>query len=337
MRLTGLLLFVIIMAGFSSCRQNSYVVNVNNIELDVGIFRLEEALFETDPSELRNELTVLKDSFDYFIQLFSYVIDAGLTSDDGWYERMIMFCTDRQNSEVYEYVKELYPDLKIYERELAEAWKHYLYHFPERNIPQLFSFISGFNNSIVIGDSILAIGLDRYLGADNEFYPRLGIYNYLRRNMRPEKIISDCMYAWGSTIWELEESSVSGNSLLDIMIHQGKLLYFTKCMVPLERDSLLFGFISSQMKFCLNNESQMWEYLIEHDLLFNSDPVTINKLTGEAPFTAYFTNESPGKAVVWIGFRIVESFMKNNPGIDLKQLMEIREAQTILNVARYSP
>lgn len=337
MRIRGLLIFVIIVAGFSSCRQNSYVVNVNNIDVDISIFRLEEALFETNPSELRNELTILRDSFDYFIQLFSYVIDAGLTSDTEWYDRMIMFCTDRQNNDVYEYVKEQYPSLEICEAELTEAWKHYLFHFPGKSVPQLFSFVSGFNNSIIIGDSVLAIGLDRYLGADNKFYPQLGIYNYLSNNMRPEKIVSDCMYAWGSVLWEIEESTGSDNSLLDIMIHQGKLLYFTKCMIPREKDSVLFGFTSSQMSFCLNNESQMWEYLIEHDLLFNTDPLTINKLTGAAPFTTYFTNESPGKSTVWIGFKIVESFMKNNPGIDLKQLMEIKEAQTILNDARYAP
>ena len=58
-------------------------------------------------------------------------------------------------------------------------------------------------------------------------------------------------------------------------------------------DELIFGFTADQMKFCRNNESQMWQYLIEHDLLFNTEQFTIRKLTGEAPFTSYFTNESP--------------------------------------------
>ena len=66
----------------------------------------------------------------------------------------------------------------------------------------------------------------------------------------------------------------------------------------------------------------MWQYLIEKDLLFSTDQLTIRKLTGEAPFTSYFTNESPGRAAVWIGFRIVESYMVKNPDISLEESYE---------------
>ena len=76
--------------------------------------------------------------------------------------------------------------------------------------------------------------------------------------------------------------------------------------------SVIFGFNPDQMNFCTNNESRMWMYLIENDLIFKTDQFTITKLTGEAPFTSYFTNESPGKAAVWIGFSIVESYMMKN-------------------------
>ena len=56
--------------------------------------------------------------------------------------------------------------------------------------------------------------------------------------------------------------------------------------------------------------------------LFNTDQFTIRKLTGEAPLQAYFTNESPGRAAVWLGFRIVESYMMKNPDISLEELMK---------------
>jgi uncharacterized protein YjaZ len=102
-------------------------------------------------------------------------------------------------------------------------------------------------------------------------------------------------------------------------------------------DEIIFGFTPDQMKFCKNNESQMWQYLIENDLLFKSDQFTIRKLTGEAPFTSYFTNESPGRAAVWLGFRIVESYMMKNPGINIEELMKDTDVQGILEKAKYSP
>jgi hypothetical protein len=81
----------------------------------------------------------------------------------------------------------------------------------------------------------------------------------------------------------------------------------------------------------------MWTYLVEHDLLFTSDQFTIRKFTGEAPFTSYYTNESPGRAAVWLGFRIVESYMMKNPAVKLSELMNDADFQGILEKAKYSP
>jgi hypothetical protein len=91
------------------------------------------------------------------------------------------------------------------------------------------------------------------------------------------------------------------------------------------------------MQFCINNERQMWLYLVGRDLLFSSDQMTIRKLIGEAPFTSFFTNESPGQAAVWLGFRIVESYMNNNREVTLDELMSDKDIQAILGKARYNP
>jgi hypothetical protein len=121
------------------------------------------------------------------------------------------------------------------------------------------------------------------------------------------------------------------------MIHQGKLRYFEKCMLPEVNDSIIFGFTGSQLNFCRKNEDQMWQYIIEHNLLFSTDRFVIRKLTDEAPFTSFFSSESPGRAAIWIGFRIVESYMMKNRGVTLEELMNNYDVQFILEKARYSP
>jgi hypothetical protein len=42
-------------------------------------------------------------------------------------------------------------------------------------------------------------------------------------------------------------------------------------------------------------------------------------------------------AAVWIGFRIVESYMVKNSGVKLEELMRDADIQGILEKARYSP
>ena len=108
-------------------------------------------------------------------------------------------------------------------------------------------------------------------------------------------------------------------------------------MLPETSDDLIFGFTTEQMKFCRNNESQMWQYLVENNLLFSTDQLNIRKLIGDAPFTGFFTKESPGRAAVWIGFRIVESYMMKNPGVKIDEMISETDVQTILEKAKYSP
>ena len=81
----------------------------------------------------------------------------------------------------------------------------------------------------------------------------------------------------------------------------------------------------------------MWQYMIENDLIFKTDRFIIRKLIGDGPFTSYFTNESPGRAAVWTGFRIVESFMARNRNTSLESLMNDVNIQQILEKARYDP
>jgi hypothetical protein len=320
-----------------SCKKSLYKVNTSSIDVKIEIKRLEKDLFTLNPDKIPEKVPYLKSNYKGFLQLFSYVINTGDIDDSSFGDFLIRFCTDKQNNDVYNMTMKLYPDLKAIESEMQEAFRHYLYYFPGRTIPDIFTCITGFNNSIITGDSVLGISLDRYLGADCEYYPRLEIYKYIAARMTRENIVPDCIYSWGASEWDFSTIKYSADNVLSEIIHYGKLKYFEKCMLPATTDEIIFGFTPDQMKFCRNNESQMWQYLIENDLLFNSDQFIIRKLTGEAPFTSYFTNESPGMAAIWLGFRIVESYMMKNPGINIKDLMKATDVQEILEKAKYSP
>lgn len=145
------------------------------------------------------------------------------------------------------------------------------------------------------------------------------------------------MYAWALSEWDFQAINYSADNVLTEIIHEGKLKYFEKCMLPDTPDWLIFGFTPDQLNFCRDQESQMWDYLVEHNFLFSTDRLIIRKLTGEAPFTSFFTNESPGRAAVWLGFRIVESYMMNTRGVTMEELMMNTDIQGILNGAKYAP
>jgi hypothetical protein len=330
-----ILLFCMLLT--TSCRRDQYRVNISAIEAEIGIKRLEKDLFTIDPLFIADSIASLRNDYGEFLQLFSYVINAGDINDSSFADHLVRFCTDKLNYEVYSEVIQTFPDVSSVKAGLERAFSHYLWYFPDARIPDVYTCIAGFNSSIITSDSILGIGLDRYLGSDCKYYRMLEIYGYLAAKMNPRNIVPDCMYAMGATRWDYEEMNYAADNVLSGMIHEGKLKYFEKCMIPDISDTLLFGFTNDQMKFCKNNEGQMWTYLIEQELLFSSDKFVVRKLTGEAPFTSYFTSESPGKAAVWIGFRIIESFMARNRESGLGQMMSETDVQLILNGAKYNP
>ena len=152
--------------------------------------------------------------------------------------------------------------------------------------------------------------------------------------MHPDKIPSDLLRSWAIGEFHFNDSI---DNLLNNMIYEGMLMYFTKRLIPNQPDSLIFGFSPQQMRWCKQNESEMWAYLIEHKMLFNADSFTIKKFVNDAPFTHNFTRESPGRAAVWLGYRIVERFMERNKDYTLSMLMAETDYQKILNRSKYNP
>ncbi|MBA4322214.1 MAG: hypothetical protein C0408_05290 [Odoribacter sp.] len=336
-RIFVLQLLVILLVTLVSCRRNHFKADISEIKFDINIKRLEADLFSLNPAEIKNKIPELFGKYDGFLNYFGYVINIGEINDSTWGEGLVRFCTDKLNNEVYAATVQVYPDLENVEKELTRALRHYRYYFPGKQIPGIFTCITGFNNSIIVGDSVLGIGLDKYLGADSRYYRELQIYKYQIAKMNPHNIVPDCMYAWAASEWNYKEMGYATDNVLTEMLHEGKLLYFVKSMLPEHDDNFIFGFTAGQMKFCINNENQIWQYLVEHNLLFSSDHLTRRKLTGEAPFTAYFSKESPGRAAVWTGFRIIESYMNTNRDVSLEDLMKDTDIHGILERARYDP
>ena len=115
-------------------------------------------------------------------------------------------------------------------------------------------------------------------------------------------------------------------------------MYFVKCMLPETPDTVLWGYTARQLEFCEKSEGEFWKYFVSTDnTLFSSDYMTIKRFIDDGPFTPVFTKESPGKIGQWIGFRIVESFMKKNPTVTLEELFAIESAQEIMRKSKYNP
>jgi gliding motility-associated lipoprotein GldB len=317
-----------------SCSNNSLKVNVSDVNVDLEIKHFDQDLLNVKPEQMEALIPGLKTYYGEFFDIFTYqMIGIGGVENPQFIEMLNAFVSDTL-------VQSLKIDAgeKIDTSELREnlhiAFKYYKYHFSAKKIPTIVTCISGFNHSIVTSENLVGISLDKYLGQKSAYYERLALPVYKRKNMHPEKIVPDIMYAWAVTEWPKNESN---NTLLSQMIHEGKLMYFVDAMLPEMHDSLKIGYSVKQLDFCKQEESKMWTFLAEHKLLFSTDRMSIKRFIDDGPYTASFSDQSPARTGTWIGWQIVRSYMKKHPEMKLSELMDNNDAQGLLSQSGYQP
>ena len=316
-----------------SCKRNPLKVDVSDIDLELTYRNYEDDLFASTEN-LEGKVAELQKSYGTFFNLFNrHIIGIGDPEDENFYQQLQSFLSDTMIVNL-----KMEADQRIDKHKLKEdftkAFKHYRYYFPDKVIPAIFTCISGLNESVVLADSLIGISLDKYLGADFDYYPRLGLPAYKIRNMHPQKIVPDAIYFWAMTEYPI---STQASKVIESMIYEGSLLYFVDAMQPEVHDSLKIGYTQKQLEFCESDEASMWAYLAEHNLLFSTKRMDIKRYVDDGPYTSSFTTESPGRVGAWLGWQIVRSYMKKNPEVTLKQLMENNDYLSILNQSSYQP
>ena len=327
------LLFVVI--TIMSCNKNKFEIDISHIDADLEIIRFDKELFSVPVDSLKNFVPVLDKKHNEFLDIFgNQIINIGGTNNALFTGLLEQFVNDYNIKQVKQDVYNEFSDMSEIEGQLQNGFKHYKFYFPEKTIPKVYTSITGFNQSIIISDSILGIGLDKYLGKSYKFYNKMQIPMYMQVNMEKEFIVSDCFRAVAIAEFPFYDSITN---LSTMMIYEGKVQYFLDAILPYTPDSIKLRYTSKQLNWLNKSEESMWEFLIDKKLLFSTDFMEIKRFTGEAPFTAAFSNESPARTGNWLGYKIVCAYMKKNPEITLKDLMNEKDYHKILNQSKYNP
>ena len=318
-----------------SCENNPLDIDVSTVNLNLKVKRFEKDLFQNKGKITRDNVLELNNTYGLFFQDFTEsVINIGSIRNPTLNNRLNDFTTDTYINEVKTDVAHVYSDFTPFENELNEAFKHYKHYFPKKNIPEVITYISGFNYAITTDKNYLGIGLDMFLGKDYAAYTQLGLPKYKTAFMSKKGIVAGAMLGWIATEFELKEKNAD---LLTEMIHQGKTLYLMDALMPKASNTIKINYSETQLEWCENNAEPVWFYFIDNQLLYTKDTKEIIKYMGESPFIQGFPEGSPGRIGHWIGWQIVKAYMQRNPTITVLQLIENNNAQEILNKSKFKP
>ncbi len=297
-------------------------------KITVKIERYDKDLFSINKKDLKNELVRLKPKYSFFLD--------GDLNDPANIKQLSDYLNDPQMIKNYEEVQKQYPDLAGLEKELSAELSYFAYYFPDHRLPQVYTYVCGmdFENPVIYADSVLIIALDMYLGKDYSLYTNFGLPAYIRYSMAKEYIAKDCAEAIARYYGYQEMKDAT---CLDHMVYNGKLQLFVDALLPETDDTIKMEYTKKQLDWCRNNEAKMWAFFIDNKMLYSKDYNTFMKFFSKGPFTSAFGKESPPRTAIWVGWQILRDYARNTGQINLKKLVEMKDAQQILQISKYKP
>lgn len=303
----------------ASCDKKSKVeAIVKDIPIQLTVTRFEQDFFEAKPSDLQK----LKAQYPAFF--------PKEVADSVWTNKM----KNPLWRELYNEVQFKYSNFEPQTKAIAAFLQHAKYYFPQTKTPKITTLIyeMDFNTKAIYADSIILIPLEMYLGKSHKFYE---FPDYQKQSLESSQILPDLAGSFAQT--KIRPSK--DKTLLSLMIQAGKELYIKDLLLPEFSDADKIGYTPEQIKFCLENESFMWAFFIEQNLLYNNDSKLANRFINPAPFSKFYLeidNETPGRIGAWLGWQIVKAFATNNPEIKIQQLL-VSDAETIFTKSKYKP
>lgn len=290
--------------------------------------RYEEVLFNLDTAFFQQGLMEAQQDYLPFL-------DGDLTNSEA-VQYLRDFATDTLSRSLYQITKKQYPDLQAVKSIVSSVNQHFQYYYPEIELPQVvYTCVSGVdpeNDPVMIINNSLVISLDWYLNG-NEIYDWIGMPRYLSDRTVTAGLAKDYSQALYASY--IEKPHKQGN-LLEEMIYNGKVDFFTEALCPSIKDEVLLGYTRDQLDWAETNEGNVWADIIGSQQLYTTEFNAYRTFLADGPFTNEYSHSAPPRLGEFLGLHIVRSYMDRNE-TSLQELMRDGDLQGIFLNSGYKP
>lgn len=300
-------------------------------QFSISLERLDLDLTAGDGLD-ENQLTALRarygEIFDTYVE---NIISLCSAQDPALLQNLNGFLSDPYIDSLFVDVAEAFSNTQALKEELNAALSRFYQLFPNATRYRMIGMVGAFQFKHALTDSALLFGLDLHLGSNYRFYPKVNFLSqYMLPRLEPSFLVADGMKLLVDDV----VPPVLKDQVLEEMIRAGKILYITKQCMPAVEDSVLLGFTGAQTQWAKESERNMWEYLLDQNLLFSSDPKVIGRLMNDGPFTAGLPEGSPARMAAFTGWRMVMRYMEKYPDTSIEALVNL-EAGELLKKSAY--
>jgi len=309
---------------------------------EADIVRFDRAVKEIPAGHLLQSMDSLSLLYPGFSAIWiNQLLDA--RSPELLLEELKIVHEDSSFIKLYDEVQSTLGDLPIVSKQISQALENYqtLLSLPQKALPSIYTFISGFTYQAFLFDDQnkngIGIGLDMYLGADfpyQKIHPTNASFsNYLVRTYNKDHIVRKVVEVLIEDILLTPEKE----DFLNFMIWGGKKLYLMDQILDFVPDTIVTEYTQAQLDWCHDNEADIWNFFFEKDLFYETDIRKFNKLIAPAPTSPGMPAEAPGQTANFMGWQIIKAYMSRYPSTDIRDLILMNDAQQLLDLSKYKP
>lgn len=312
-----LFLFFIILI---SCDSNPLDVDVSDVDVNMNFHRFDKDLFNAKSvSELES---VNKDFLTKGGELYEFytieMLRVGSPLDDSIAVYLNYFVQDSMMQMVNDNIQTKFGDFKTEENQIVDMFKHLKYHIPQAMMPtDVITYNSTFANGVISTPTHIGLGLEMYLGMDNQIIEKLPYPEYFKVKMSSEFLMADIAQSWlvGNVI-----EDQSGEDFLSNMLYFGKILYVVDAMAPGLDDHVKIRYTALEYEWAELSEYNIWQHIVEQEWIYSKDIKLIVRYFNEGPTTVGL-DESPARIGQYLGWKIIKAYMEKNPDVTILDLI----------------
>lgn len=305
---------------FVSCKKNEMVKEeAEEIPLTVEVDRYDKAFYESKPQDLPK----LKAQYPDF---FPQGIDEKYLT-----EKM----THPMWRELYKEVEKRYENFDAQKVEIEKLFKYITFYYPKTQVPKVITVIQDMDPDYKViyaeKKNVLIISLELYLGKGHKFYE---FPEYEKKTFEPNQMMPDIVQSFSLG----KVKPPTERDFLSQIIYAGKQMYLKDVLLPDVSDEDKICYTAEELKWCEDNDVEVWKYFVEENLLYSTNPKLVQNFIVPGPFSKFGRDndsETPSRIGVWLGWQIVRSYMDNND-VPIQKLM-IMDAKEIFQKSKYKP
>ncbi|MGY6562385.1 MAG: gliding motility lipoprotein GldB [Luteibaculaceae bacterium] len=339
MRKTALfyILFLAIALSIPSCNWvKQEKIDVKHLEKEIRVERLDRALFNYSGFNF-DSLNLALDSIypGFYREFIEEILGLGRFNNPMLDVNLLRFLQNENWRQIQRDIETEFSDFESFKKDFKRAFAYHKHYFPALETPDIMLYNSAFNYANHLTEGYLGIGLEFYLGPENEIIALLAneeFPNYVKQKMRAEFLVPNTLEFYLLFNHYVEPEN---EDFLSQIIAFGKIKYLLSKILPKAGDDKIMLYSKEELTWVERNEGNIWKKFVADELLFSTEPKQVMRLLADGPFTPGLPKESPGRVAIWLGYKMVKDYMAKNPTVTIEELLAEQNSRKILSA--YKP